>query len=60
MSGPRFTPHLRSKSHDTWSLRFGLLFSYPGMSGCYFYDRTPHRIEPLSEEIRNLRKTRSN
>ena len=30
MSGPRFTPHLRSKSHDTWSSRFGLLFSYPG------------------------------
>jgi hypothetical protein len=27
------------------------------MSDCYFHDRAPRRVEPLSEEIWDLRKT---
>jgi len=41
-------------------LRLGLLFCYPGMSDCYFHDRAPRGVEPLSEEIWDLRKKCSN
>jgi hypothetical protein len=30
VSRPRFTPHLRSKSHDTWSSRFRLIIQLSG------------------------------
>src|SRR5208282_5266204 len=53
-------PRSRSKSLDTGLCASAYYSAIRGMSDSYFHDRAPRRVEPLSEEIWDLRKTCSN